>query len=114
MIYVELKSMWNLSLISLPHHFFSSHRHSALFQQPVDKGIPDSPPMNVPKSKGESSPEESTVPVTKMEVGDDYEAYEPPPGPSGPVDLEAELFAFKTFPQLPLIQDKLINESTRK
>ncbi|VDL63895.1 unnamed protein product [Hymenolepis diminuta] len=90
----------------------SSHRHSALFQQPVDKGVPDSPPMNVPKSKGESSPEESTVPVMKMEVGDDYEAYEPPPGPSGPVDLEAELFAFKTFPQLPLIQDKLINEST--
>lgn len=49
-----------------------------------------------------------------MDVADDYEAYEPPPGPSGPVDLEAELFAFKAFPQLPLIQDELIGNPSRK
>ncbi|KAM7537281.1 hypothetical protein Aperf_G00000061940 [Anoplocephala perfoliata] len=81
----------------------SSHRHSALFQQTLDKGA-ESSVTNVARTCGESPPD------TKMDVAENYEAYEPPPGPSGPVDLEAELFAFKTFPQLPLIQEEPISK----
>lgn len=49
-----------------------------------------------------------TASLTK-EREEELDTFEPPPGPPGPVDLEAELFAFKSFPQLPRIQEELID-----
>ncbi|KAH9282617.1 Protein phosphatase Slingshot -like protein 1 [Echinococcus granulosus] len=80
----------------------SAHRHSALFQQ-KDKPT---------EATGAVRPrvESPGVTTTLVREGEEeYDTFEPPPGPSGPVDLEAELFAFKSFPQFSRIQEELIN-----
>ncbi|VDD79264.1 unnamed protein product [Mesocestoides corti] len=72
----------------------SAHRHSAIFQNHAEI-LNSLKPADAPVSNGSSR----SLPASPEEITEDYNALEPPAGPSGPVDLEAELFAFKSFPQ---------------
>ena len=79
---------------------FSAHRHSALFQQNDKSAEMAGSTRSWIEGAGEA---------TNAKEADEFDAFEPPLGPSGPVDLEAELFAFKSFPQLPQIHEELID-----
>ncbi|KAL5110888.1 hypothetical protein TcWFU_009121 [Taenia crassiceps] len=80
----------------------SAHRHSALFQQ-------NSKPTEATGTIRQRVESPGVAVALMKEKEEELETFEPPPGPPGPVDLEAELFAFKSFPQLSRIQEELID-----
>ncbi|KAL5964916.1 hypothetical protein TSMEX_007368 [Taenia solium] len=96
----------NLNSSFLGYSIVSAHRHSALFQQ-------SSKPTEAMWTARQRVESPGVAAALTREREEELDTFEPPPGPSGPVDLEAELFAFKSFPQLPRIQEELIDTSQK-